>query len=151
MFKTILVPIDGSTGSERILLYAEHLARRDQAQVIILHAYELPDDYGWTEDYADLAAAYERIAAQVVQDAVDAVQQALQTGAGGEPVQATVTSDVRQGSAVDAILDAARVHAADLIVMGSRKRTGDNVTEALLGSVSSAVLLRTYCPVLVVP
>ena len=141
MFKTILVPIDGSTGSERIRLYAEHLARRDQAQIIIVHAYELPDDYGWTEGYADLAACYERIATQVTQDALEAVQ------AGG----VTVTTDVRQGNPVEAILDAARVHQADLIVMGSRTRKSENVTEALLGSVSSAVLLRTYCPVLVVP
>ena len=141
MFKTILVPIDGSTGSERILLYAEHLARRDQAQIIIVHAYELPDDYGWTEGYADLAACYERIAAQVTQDALDAVQAA----------GVTVTTDVRQGNPVEAILDAARVHQADLIVMGSRTRKSENVTEALLGSVSSAVLLRTYCPVFVVP
>jgi nucleotide-binding universal stress UspA family protein len=143
MFKTIVVPIDGSTGSERVLLFAEHLARRDQAQIIVVHAYELPEVYSWTDAYAALAAQYERTATEVTQDAVDALQ------AAGVPV----TADVRLGNPVDNILDAVRIHQADLIVMGSRGQKRDSVTEALLGmgSVSSAVLLRAYCPVLVVP
>ena len=48
MFKTIIVPVDGSTGSERILLFAEHVARHNQAQVIVVHAYALPTVYAWT-------------------------------------------------------------------------------------------------------
>lgn len=143
MFKTIVVPIDGSTGSERVLLFAEHLARRDQAQIIVVHAYELPEVYGWTDGYAALAAEYERVANEVTQDAVEALQTA--------GVQ--VIADVRQGRAADMILDAVRVHQADLVVMGSRGQQRDTVAEALLGigSVSNEVLSRTYCPVLVVP
>ena len=141
MFKTIVVPVDGSTGSERVLLFAEHLARQDQAQLIVVHAYELPDAYAWTEAYAALVEQYEQIANEVVQDAIDALKHA--------GVQ--VMGDIRQGSPVDAILDAVRVHQADLIIMGSRAQKSDSVTEALLGSVSSAVLLRSYTPVLVVP
>ena len=141
MFKTIIVPIDGSTGSERVLLFAEHLARRDQAQIVVLHAYTLPESYGWTSSYPELAAQYERVANEVVQDAIDALQNA----------GVTVSSDVRQGNPVEAILDAAQLHQADLIVMGSRAQKSDSLTEAILGSVSSGVLLRTYCPVLVVP
>ncbi len=141
MFKTIIVPVDGSTGSERILLFAEHVARRNQAQVIVVHAYEIPAVYAWTDGYAVLRTQMEAIANEVVQDAVDALQ-----GAG-----VTASGDVRQGDAVSAILDAVRIHEADLIVMGSRAQRIENVAEALLGSVSSAVLLRTYCPVLVVP
>ena len=143
MFKTILVPVDGSTGSERVLLFAEHMARRDQAQIVVIHAFSVPETYSWTSGYADLLARFEQIASEVVQDAVDALQTA----------GVSVATDVRQGDAVEAILDAAHLHQADLIVMGSRARKSDNVTEALLGmgSVSSGVLLRTYCPVLVVP
>lgn len=143
MFKTILVPIDGSTGSERVLLFAEHLARRDQAQLIVVHAYELPEVYAWTDAYAELAAHFERAAGEVTQDAVEALQA---TGA-------QVTADIRQGKAAEMILDAAHVHQADLIVMGSRGQKRESVAEALLGmgSVSTAVLARAYCPVLVVP
>ena len=141
MFKTIIVPVDGSTGSERILLFAEHLARRNQAQVIVVHAYAVPTIYAWTDGYDALLVQLEAIANEVVQDAVDALQ-----GTG-----ITASGDVRQGDPVTAILDAVRIHEADLIVMGSRAQKIENVAEALLGSVSSAVLLRTYCPVLIVP
>jgi nucleotide-binding universal stress UspA family protein len=48
MFKTIVVAIDGSTSNERILLFAEHLARVEEAQLIVVHAYQLPDVYEWT-------------------------------------------------------------------------------------------------------
>ena len=141
MFKTIIVPVDGSTGSERILLFAEHVARHNQAQVIVVHAYAVPTVYAWTDGYELLLKQLEAIANEVVQDAVEALQAAGVTASG----------DVRQGDAVSAILDAVRIHEADLIVMGSRAQRIENVAEALLGSVSSAVLLRTYCPVLVVP
>ena len=141
MFKTIIVPVDGSTGSERVLLFAEHVARRNQAQVIVVHAYAVPAVYAWTDGYAALVTQLETIASEVVQDAVDALLSAGITASG----------DVRQGDPVTAILDAVRIFEADLIVMGSRAQRIENVAEALLGSVSSAVLLRTYCPVLVVP
>lgn len=141
MFKTIIVPVDGSTGSERILLFAEHVARHNQAQVIVVHAYAVPAAYAWTEGFAALLKQLEAIANEVVQDAVDALRAAGVTASG----------DVRQGDPVTAILDAVRIHEGDLIVMGSRGQKVDNVAEAILGSVSSAVLLRTYCPVLVVP
>jgi len=141
MFKTIIVPVDGSTGSERILLFAEHVARHNQAQVIVVHAYAVPAAYAWTEGYAALLRQLEAIANEVVQDAVDALRAA----------GVTASADVRQGDPVTAILDAVSIHEGDLIVMGSRGQKVDNVAEAILGSVSSAVLLRTYCPVLVVP
>ena len=141
MFKTIIVPVDGSTGSERILLFAEHIARHNQAQVIVVHAYAAPTAYAWTDGYELLLKQLESIANEVVQDAVDALRTAGVTASG----------DLRLGDPVTAILDAVRIHEADLIVMGSRAQKIDNVAEALLGSVSSAVLLRTYCPVLIVP
>ena len=141
MFKTIIVPVDGSTGSERVLLFAEHLARRDQSQLIVVHAYELPETYSWTESYEQLSATYEQIAQEVVNDALDALKD----------LRGQVTIDVRQGKPVEAILEAVRVHQGDLIVMGGRAQRSENVAEALLGSVSSAVLLRTYVPVLIVP
>lgn len=119
MFKTILLPIDGATGSERRLLFAGSLACRNRAQLIVVHAHELPEVYS----------------------CVDA-----QRAAG-----VMVTADVHLGRAADSILDAVRIHQAGLIVMRSRRQKRDSGTEALLGmgSGSSVVLLRAYCPMLV--
>lgn len=132
---------DGSPAVERLLVFTEHMARRTDAQVIVVHAYEMPTMYEWTERYADLAAQYAAVAQEVVDDAVDALVKA----------GINAHADVRRGPAAAAIVEAARLHQVDLIIMGSRAQRQDAVTEQLLGSVSSAVLRFTYCPVLVVP
>ncbi|NJN83686.1 MAG: universal stress protein [Caldilineaceae bacterium] len=141
MFKTIIMAVDGSPAVERLLVYTEHMARRSDAQVIIVHAYETPVVYDWTDGFRQLAEGYERVAAEVAADAVDALAKA--------GIQAI--ADVREGPAAEAILQAVSVHEADLIVMGSRASKSDSVAESLLGSVSSAVVRRTYCPTLLVP
>ena len=53
------------------------------------------------------------------------------------------------GDPAEAILEAARTQRADVVVLGSRKRT--DLGRILLGSVSSQVLDKATCPVVVVP
>ena len=36
MFKTIIMAYDGSAASERVLLYAEHMARREDVEIIVV-------------------------------------------------------------------------------------------------------------------
>lgn len=142
MFKTIILAHDGSVASERVLLYAEHMAHREEdAQVIVVHAYELPQLYEWTDGYVALAEHYARVANEVVDDAIDMLQKA----------GINASADVRQGPPVRAIMEAVAFHEADLIVMGGRAQQRANVAEALLGSVSAAVLRHANCPVFVVP
>lgn len=141
MFKTIIMAVDGSPAVERLLVYTEHMARRADGQVIVVHAYDLPAVYEWTEGFGALQAQYSRVAEEVAADAVEAL-----TKAG-----ISASADVRQGPAAQAILDAVRIHGADLIVMGTRAQRQDSMAETLLGSVSSAVVRNTYCPTLLVP
>ncbi len=141
MFKTIIMAYDGSAASERVLLYAEHMARREGADIIVVHAYETPKVYDWSEGFGALSEKYESIANEVTEDAVQAL---CRNGI-------NAMSDVRQGPPVRAILEAVGFHQADLIVMGGRAQKRENVAEALLGSVSTAVLRYANCPVLVVP
>jgi nucleotide-binding universal stress UspA family protein len=141
MFKTIVFATDGSAAADRVLLYTEHLARIEGAQVVVVHAYELPKAYEWAEGYTNLENQFKQVAEEVAEDAVSELQLA--------GVQAV--ADVRQGSAPQAILDAALAHKADLIVMGSRVRNRENMAEMLLGSVSAYVLRYAPCPVLAIP
>lgn len=141
MFRTIIFATDGSATADRVLLYTEHVARVEEAQVVVVHAYELPQTYEWAEGYDSLKAQFRAVAEEVAEDAVSELER------GG--VQAIAV--VRQGPAPQAILDAARVHKADLIVMGSRVGGRENVAEMLLGSVSAYVLRYAPCPVLAVP
>ena len=141
MFRTIIFATDGSAAADRVLLYTEHLARKEGAQVVVVHAFEMPQVYEWADGHKDLEAQFNQVAEEVAEDAVSELQR--------EGVQAI--ADVRQGPAPQAILDAARAHKADLIVMGSRVKDRDNVAEMLLGSVSAYVLRFAPCPVLAVP
>ena len=141
MFKTIVFATDGSAAADRVLLYTEHLARIEGAQVVVVHAYELPKAYEWAEGYTNLETQFKQVAEEVAEDAVSELQLA--------GVQAV--ADVRQGSAPQAILDVALAHRADLIVMGSRVRNRENMAEMLLGSVSAYVLRYAPCPVLAIP
>lgn len=141
MFKTIVMATDGSPAVERLIVYTEHMARRTDAQVIVVHAFEFPSVYDWTDAYEKLCEHHRRAVMEVAEDAVEALQQA--------GVQAA--ADVREGPAARAIVEAARVHQADLIILGSRAQKRDSVAETLLGSVSSAVLRNSYCPTLLIP
>jgi nucleotide-binding universal stress UspA family protein len=60
----------------------------------------------------------------------------------------TATSVVWYGEPAEAILEAARTQRADIVVLGSRKRTN---LGRLLGSVSAHVVGEATCPVVVVP
>jgi len=60
----------------------------------------------------------------------------------------TATSVVWYGAPGEAILEAARTEHADVVVLGSRKRTN---LRRLLGSVSSHVAEEARCPVVIVP
>lgn len=141
MFKTIIMAVDGSPAVERLLVFTEHVARRADGQVIVVHAFEPPTVYEWTEGFGELQAQYTKVAEEVAADAVEALTK----------VGINATADIRRGPAAQAILDAVRIHGADLIIMGTRAQRQDNLAEALLGSVSSAVVRNTYCPTLLVP
>lgn len=141
MFKTIVMATDGSPAVERLIVYTEHMARRTDAQVVVVHAYQLPGVYEWTDAYDALSERFRAAAQEVADDAVDALKQ----------VGIQAAADIREGDAAREIIEAARIHQADLIIMGSRAQKRDSVAETLLGSVSSAVLRYSYCPTLLIP
>src|SRR4051794_6182149 len=110
MFERILFASDGSTASERILLYVEHLAKVEKTEVIVCHAYELPTHYSAVDRYEKLAEEYSLVAQAVVDDAVEQLRQAGVSALGM----------IRLGVATDVILAIADELDASLIVMGAR-------------------------------
>ena len=138
MFKRILLATDGSPVVERLLLYAEHLARVEPAEIIVLHAYAPPEHYATYAGYEQLLEQY-RVVAQVVVD--EAVNQLRDAGV-------TARGEVRHASAAEAILGAAADDDIDLVVLGRR---GGGSLQELLGGVSAQVLRHARCPVLQIP
>jgi nucleotide-binding universal stress UspA family protein len=139
MFRKIVLAHEGSPAGERALLYVEHLARRDDAEVVVVHIYDVPARYLSTDAYRDLRASFEKASWEVVDDAVQELQKA----------DVTARGEVREGAAAHGILEVAEAESASLIVLGTRGPS--SAAELLLGSTSTEVLRYARCPVLVVP
>ncbi len=139
MFRKILFANEGSPAADRALLYVEHLARQEHAEVVVLHAFEVPQRYVTSDAYDDLRQAYEKAAWAVIDDAVSELERSGVLSRGL----------AREMSAARAILEVAGEENASLIVLGTRGPS--SATELLLGSVSSEVLRLARCPVLAVP
>jgi len=140
MFRRILFAHNATPAAERALVYLEHLARLEEAQVIVLHIYESPDRYTAVAGYVGLVEQFERVAREVVDDTVGHLQSA------GIDAVGLVTSD---DSPARAILQTARDEEISLIVLGTRGPR--KVADLLLGDVSTEVLRHARCPVFLVP
>jgi nucleotide-binding universal stress UspA family protein len=139
MFSRILFAHDGGMLAERAMVYLEHVARVEDAEVVVLHVSELPEHDSATEGYEALCAQYEAVAQEIVDDVV-ALLQERDVAARGIALP---------GDSATAILDTAVQEDVSLIVIGSRGPS--SVAELMLGSVSLEVLRHARCPVLVVP
>ena len=139
MFRKILFANEGSSAGDRALLYVEHLAREENAEVIVLHAFQVPASYFTSESYEELHQAFQKAAWSVVDDSVGELER---TGV-------LVRGIVREAPAARAILEVADEEGASLIVLGTRGPS--SAQELLLGSVSTEVLRLSRCPVMAVP
>lgn len=139
MFRKIVFANEGSPASDRALLYIESLARQSDAEVVVVHAYEVPHRYATTDVYEELLAGYEKAAWAVVDDSVAELEKA----------GVSVRGLIREGPPARVILEVSDEEKASLIVLGTRGPS--SAAELLLGSVSSEVLRFARCPVMAVP
>jgi nucleotide-binding universal stress UspA family protein len=139
VFTRILFAHDGGMLAERALVYLEHVARVEKAEVVVLHAYELPEQYSATDGFDALRAQYELVAQEIVDDAVVYLQER----------EVIARGLALSGDSARVILETAAQEDASLIVIGSRGPS--SMADLVLGSVSLEVLRHAHCPVLVVP
>lgn len=135
----ILVPLDFSEDSDAALDYAIELAARFRARLRLVHAYNLQ---------AQLAFPYEvPIPAELWRSVRDAAAQKLDR-AREKAESAGVGADVHLSECgpASAIAELAEQLGVDLVVMGTRGRTG--VGRLLLGSVAERTIRMAPCPVL---
>jgi nucleotide-binding universal stress UspA family protein len=139
MFRKILFANEGSPAGDRALLYVEHLALIDSAEVVVLHAFQVPTNYSTSDSYEELHLAFQKAAWSVVDDVVGELERS----------GVLVRGIVREAPAARAILEVADEEGASLIVLGTRGPS--SAQELLLGSVSTEVLRLSRCPVMTVP
>ena len=141
MYKTILMPIDGSPCSEQAVRHGLELAQALSARVHFLYVLENPAQAIWITPESvpyglELLEDLKRVGEEAVKKA-----QALAQEMGVE-----ATGEVKEGLPVPTIVEESAKY--DLLVMGTHGRTG--LDKLLLGSVTEGVLHRTRTPTLVV-
>jgi nucleotide-binding universal stress UspA family protein len=137
----IVVGIDGSKASRGALRWAVEDARVRGAEVVALHAYEVPVPApdatpSAPVDLPALVAETHDGAQRFVTELVDEVV--------GNAVTVNVAPIAVEDTPVKALLDAARD--ADLLAVGSH---GRGFSDLLLGSVSLECAQHAACPVLI--
>ena len=140
-FQKILVPVDGSSTSNKALDYALQLAKQDHSQVRVLHAI---DELGYLSSYeysGELLATARKNANQVLQNAVIAAQ------ARNVPADTRLVDQPGQRLG-QTVADEAASWGADLIVVGTHGRRG--VGRVLLGSGAGQIVHMAPVAVLTV-
>ena len=139
--KIILVPTDFGEPSEAALDYALDFARAFGAEIVLMHAYEIPMIS--FPDGAIVATA--DLTTRVLEGARIGLERQAASRQDSGVILRTL---VKQDDPYHAVNEtAAEVH-ADLIVMGTHGRTG--IPRALIGSVAEKVVRTAKVPVLTI-
>lgn len=136
MYRRILLPTDGSPGTERAAEHALDLAETYDAALHVLYVVDtnaLPLDAHARHVFEDLTE--EGLLAEE-----EVVERAAERGI------ETVVSDVREGSPHEVIREYVEENDIDLVVMGTHGRRG--LDRYLLGSVTERVVRSAGVPVL---
>jgi nucleotide-binding universal stress UspA family protein len=145
MIRKILVPLDGSRLAEKALPYAQSLAEKYEAELILVQAIPpaivmpigefgvLPHDLGPVRDAeAQTAAEY-----------LEELEEKLR--AEGLTCRSLVLKDLE---VADAIVDIASEESVDVIVKTTHGRSG--LSRWVYGSVATKVLQQAPCPVFLI-
>lgn len=145
MYKRILVATDGSELSGKAVDHAIALAKVHGSELVALKVTQLQVDDHWDGQIrrdASEKAAQEKHRAALSQAIVDGVKASAQA-AGVTAVALTERSNF----IADTVIEVAKKHDCDLIVMASHGRRG--LARVLLGSETQHVLTHSHIPVLV--
>jgi nucleotide-binding universal stress UspA family protein len=134
MFRTLIVPLDGSEQAERSLPYAVRLAESGGGRLVLVRTALGPPPSG--QDWESQQTA-----------AIDEANAYLVDVARKLATRVPVASAVPYGHAAEQILQSVQQYDADAIVMTTHGRTG--LAHLMHGSVAEAVVAQSHVPVLV--
>jgi nucleotide-binding universal stress UspA family protein len=135
MFRTLMVPLDGSDQAEQALPFAVRLARASGARVALVRSVLGPPPSGFDWERQQL-------------DAVREAEAYIADAAAKVATRVEVITSTPYGEAVHALLESVQQVQADAIVMTTHGRTG--FSHLLHGSVAEAVLAQSPVPVYLV-
>ncbi|MBN7773258.1 universal stress protein [Clostridium aminobutyricum] len=139
--KKILVPVDGSAGSDKSVLFAISLAEGKDDEIVLLNvqpSYNTPNVKRFFSQ-EQIHSFQEESSKEVLEHTLELINN----------TSLSVRTVVRNGDPGNEICEEAKESSVDLIVMGYRGL--GTVKRALMGSVATHVLHETTCPVTIVP
>ena len=143
MYKTILVPLDGSPRAELILPHTASLAVKYAARLVLLQVVE--PMVAMVTPY-DMVPYVDKEAAERSMEEAKAYLAGKEGELRGQGIE--VKSIVESGPVVSVILDVAEREHADLVAMASHGRTG--LSRVFYGSVAAGVLHKADRPLLLI-
>lgn len=148
-FSKILVAVDFSKGSRSAVDYAIEIAGRFSSSLTLLHVISAPQLAGMTTLGRVRASERASLAGEARERCEAELSEFLEScGAGLAKYPYDVVTEWG-GDPAQCIIDTAASISADLVVMGTRGRTG--VSAFLLGSAAKKTVARATCPVMIVP
>jgi nucleotide-binding universal stress UspA family protein len=135
-FKTIAVATDLSDSASAALRYARAMALVYQAELLIVHVID-PVAYAFPIGAPSFVTSDSAAAAEL-----NKIEQ--ETRALGIPVHSVIES----GIVCDRIREALQEHHADLLVLGTKARTGAG--RVALGTVARQLLAKAHCPIMTI-
>jgi nucleotide-binding universal stress UspA family protein len=144
--KTILVPVDFSDVTLKVVKAAVHLAKPFQSRIILMHVSEVGPTLlgiGGGPDAVPVPQSHEQITPPDYTERLARLHEMISSVG----LVSTIVEVV--GIPVDLILSQTENSRVDLIVLGSHSR--GPLSHLFLGSVADGVLQRARCPVLIVP
>jgi nucleotide-binding universal stress UspA family protein len=146
--KKILVPIDGSDASLKAAKYAIKAAKCEKAQIICIHVIAAPENISEFEGkpFYALQAYFDEIGKSAKPWFEKIIETGKKMAVSKDNIITDIFADV--SSIADAIINYAENNNTDLIVMGTKGKTG--LKRFLIGSVADGVVRHAHCPVLVV-
>jgi nucleotide-binding universal stress UspA family protein len=143
----ILFPTDFSEAAEKAFLYALELTQKLNAELTLLHVYELPE-LGRTlqNTTREVYELMEMESLENFKKSVEKIREFASTKGYGD---VDFKHLMAEGDAVYTITEVAKGESIDYIVMGTKGATG--LKEVFLGSVASGVIDNANCNVISVP
>ena len=144
----ILVAVDGSDTSMNAADYAITLAKNssNEAEILVINVIDLPPIFKMLP--SETRKQLIRIGRQQATQIFDTIEQMAKRHDVKTNKINTEMVETSSASAADEIIRYAKEKGVDLIVVGTKGRSG--MSKALLGSVASKVLTYSPCSVLVV-
>ena len=150
-FSNILVAVDGSESSMDAVDYAISITKKDSTSLIALHVMYSPAGYAYSDNMLGF------VTSSSIEDLLEKCKREFQPWFdkikekaynNNNKIQLKTDLILTPASIVGAIIQYAEHEKVDLIVIGTRGRSG--IKKMLLGSVAAGVVTYAHCPVIVV-